>query len=453
MMKNLVLLPLIVVLFLGAWRTEASLWNWLFSQDELEDQENPPNQNAAVIDEDTPWTPERYEFLTRYSQEREFRPPIYENQKANGYDSKSFDIPKGMEKQIEFWLSIYTKYTTLQGVIHDTENLDLVYLVLDFNEIQNRKDINKYRKEHLKEKLVDDEKKRVSQLLARISKQKNFKPANEDEQRIFDLVNKHPGKLKFQDLAEPGRVRFQLGQKDRMAEAIFLSGRYMEDIEKIFEQEGLPKELARIAFVESSFNVLARSKVGASGIWQIMPTSVRKSAIQTTHDLRNHPLEATKAAAKLLKFNFRVLEKWPLAVTAYNHGPTGLKKTVTKYKSSDLAYLIKNVKSRKSFGFASKNFYACFLAVLEVEKNALKYFPGIKWSTPLDAKPVRLAQGLRYKKLVDLFQGDTQKLQLFNPHLTSVTRKSNLEIPKGVEIFIPSNKDLNFPQIRSATRN
>ena len=452
-MKSFFLLPLLVVLFFGALRTEASLWQWLFSKDELHEQDAPPRQDSAVVNEDTPWSPERYEFLTRYSQEREFRPPQYGNQTAVGYDSKSFATPQGMEKQVEFWLSIYTKYTTLQGVIHDTENLDLIYAVLDFSEIQNRKDINKYRKEHLKEKLVDDEKKRIAQILTKISKQKKFKPSTPDEQNIFDLVRSHPRSLKFSDLAEEGRVRFQLGQKDRMAEAIFLSGRYMEDIERIFEKEGLPKELARIAFVESSFNVLARSKVGASGIWQIMPTSVRKSAIQTTYDLRNHPLEATKAAAKLLKFNFRVLEKWPLAVTAYNHGPTGLKKTVKKYQSSDLVYLIQNVRSRKSFGFASKNFYACFLAVLEVEKNAAKYFPGIKWSAPLDAKSIRLGQGVRYKKLLELFQRDAQKLQLFNPHITSAARKNNLEIPRGVEIFIPSNKDLNFPQIRSATRN
>jgi membrane-bound lytic murein transglycosylase D len=452
-MKSFFLLPLFAFVLFGAFRSETSLWQWLFSQDDFQEQESPPRQDATVLNEDTPWSPERYEFLTRYSQEREFRPPNYENQKALGYDTQSFATPRGLEKQVEFWLSIYTKYSTLQGVIHDTENLDLIYAVLDFNEIQNRTDINKYRKEHLKEKLVDDEKKRISQLLTKMSRQKQFKPASSEEQRVFDLVKNHPSNLKFSDLSEGGRVRFQLGQKDRMSEAIFLSGRYMEDIEKIFQEEGLPKELARIAFVESSFNVLARSKVGASGIWQIMPTSVRKSAIQPSHDLRNHPLEATKAAAKLLKFNYRVLEKWPLAVTAYNHGPTGLKKTVKKYQNSDLGYLIKNVRSRKSFGFASKNFYACFLAVLEVEKNASKYFPGIKWSTLLDAKSVRLTQGLRYKKLLELFQNDTQKLQLFNPHLTSATRKNNLEIPRSIEVFIPSNKDLNFPQIRSATKN
>ncbi len=436
-----------------AYKSEASLWNWLFSGDELENQDQPPQQDSSVIDEDTPWTPERYEFLTKYSQERDFRPPNYSNQAVSGYDETSFRIPTGMEIQIAFWMDIYTKYTTFQGVIHDTENLDLVYQVLDFNEIQNRTDINKYRKEHLKEKLVDSEKKRISQILRKISQQKEFRSADPEENRIYQLISQHPKKPRAKDLIDSGRVRFQLGQKDRMAEAIFLSGRYMEEIEKIFEQENLPKELARIAFVESSFNVLARSKVGASGIWQIMPTSVRKSAIKPTHDLRNHPIEATKAAAKLLKFNYRVLEKWPLAVTAYNHGPTGMKKTVTAYKSSELPYLIQNVKSRKSFGFASKNFYACFLAVLEVERNATKFFPGIKWSMPLDAKVVRLPKGVKYKKVLDLFGGDSQRLQLFNPHLTTATRKQNLEIPTGVELFIPSNKDFGFPQIRSATKN
>lgn len=452
-------ISLLLLFFFSAHPVHASIWDWLFKNEDLAAQETPPKQDAAVIYEDSGWSPERLEFLTRYSEEREFRPPNFAKQNPKNYDAQSFAVPTGMEKQVAFWLDIYTRYSTGQGVVHDTENLELVYQVVDFSEIESRTDINKFRKEHLRQKLVENEKIRIAQVLRRIHEEivkpryffQTLKFEDPEENRIYQLVTQFKKDQNFLELAESNRVRFQLGQRDRMKEAIFLSGRYMEEIEKIFAEENLPLELGRIAFVESSFNVLARSKVGASGIWQIMPTSVRKSAIKLTYDLRNHPFEATKAAAKLMKFNYHVLKSWPLAVTAYNHGPTGMKKLVTTYQNEDLPYLIKNAKSRRAFGFASKNFYACFLAVLEAEKNALIYFPQVTWSTPLEMKSLKLTRGMKYKKILDFFEKDERKMQLFNPHITAAARKRNLTVPAGTEIFIPNQK--RIPVIRSAGKN
>ena len=86
-------------------------------------------------------------------------------------------------------------------------------------------------------------------------------------------------------------------------------------------------------------------------------------------DERNDPLKATEASAKILKNNYRMLESWPLAVTGYNHGPTGVRRVVNKHNSNKLHELIEV----DGFGFASSNFYASFLAILEIEKNASKY--------------------------------------------------------------------------------
>jgi len=155
-------------------------------------------------------------------------------------------------------------------------------------------------------------------------------------------------------------------------------------------------ELTRLAFVESSFNIMARSKVGASGIWQIMPYTARPyKMISTSVDKRNHPLEATKFAAKLLRDNYNMLESWPLAVTGYNHGPTGVKKMTKAYKTRDIATLIENVESRRSFGFASRNFYACFLAALEVERKANIYFDSVAWSKPLESQDLKLPKTVK----------------------------------------------------------
>ena len=333
---------------------------------------------------------------------RMWKAPNFSNQKdALGYFNGAFAVPKGMEKQVQFWVDIYSKYTTEQGVIHDQDSVETVYQVVDLKGLKTDRE---------KQKKVDQVKKEIA---LRLKMDKN----------------------------QASRLRFQLGQKDRMQTAIFYSGRYLEDMEKIFREAKLPAELTRLAFVESSFNIMARSKVGASGIWQIMPYTARPyKMISSSVDKRNHPLEATKLAAKLLRNNYNMLESWPLAVTGYNHGPTGVKKMATEYKTKDLGHLIENVDSRKSFGFASRNFYACFLAALEVEKNANVYFGSVLWSKPLDSQDLKLPVSVKYHDLVKWFDGDKEKAAIYNPHLTTLVTKRGYSIPARTVVSIPKDK-------------
>lgn len=364
---------------------------------------------------------------------RPWRAPIYDNQlNTLGYsESGAFAVPKGMEKHVGFWVDVYTKYTTTQGVIHDSEYIDIVYEVVDLTGLST---------ERAKQKRVDEVKKEIATALKKLAELKSPEKLDGREQKIWDAFAHIDEPDKFKEAADKNRIRFQLGQKDRMQEAIFFSGRYLEDMEQIFRDHNLPIELTRLAFVESSFNIMARSKVGASGIWQIMPYTARPyRMISPTVDKRNHPLEATKLAAKLLASNYRMLESWPLAVTGYNHGPTGVRRMTQSYKTRDLAELIQNVRSRRSFGFASRNFYASFLAALEVEKNAEKYFGKILWSKPLEAQDVKLPVAVGYKEILDWFEGDDQKAQVFNPHLTRVARKGKA-IPAKTVIAVPKDK-------------
>ncbi|WP_413577150.1 lytic transglycosylase domain-containing protein [Bdellovibrio sp. HCB290] len=337
-----------------------------------------------------------------FPETRMWRPPIYKNQsKSLGYDSKAFAIPKGMEKQVQFWVDVYAKYTSEQGILHDSDNVEKIYQIVDLKGLKTERE---------KQKRIDEVKKEI------IQKQG---------------LNKE----------QSANLRYQLGQKDRMQQAIFYSGRYVEDMEKIFREEKLPVELVRMVYVESSFNIMARSKVGASGVWQIMPYTARPfRMVSSSVDKRNHPMDATRTAAKLLKSNYNMLQSWPLAVTGYNHGPTGVAKMTKSYKSRDIAHLIENVESRRSFGFASRNFYACFLAALEVEKNAQKYFDTVLWSKPLPAQDLKLPVSIKYKDLVKWFDGDHEKAQVYNPHLTYNVIKKGFRIPSKTVISVPKEK-------------
>lgn len=410
LITSAVLMILFTIFFYSS-SSHAGLFDWLFGSSEKKEEvlqesvESEPTPEA-----DTPWSDEKVTYLSQYTKLRDWVTPDFQNQSsALGYTEKTFEVPESMTKQFQFWLNIYTKYSTSQGVLHDPENLDKVYGTIDFKDIDKDDSLDRYQKQRARDKYVEERKKEIAE----------------------------------QHSIEVSKIRFQLGQSDRMKDALFFSGRYRDEMETIFVEAGLPKELVRMVYVESSFNVLARSKVGASGLWQIMPRTARPyRMLKKSVDLRNNPMDATRVAAKLLKMNHSILGSWPLAITAYNHGATGIRKIVDQYGSDDLPHLIQTVSSRPSFGFASRNFYACFLAVLEVEKNALKYFPTLKWSETFDSESVKLKKAMSYRDLVKVFDGDEEKLQVFNPHLLPTTRRAYGEIEAGVFLQIPSGKSI-----------
>lgn len=361
-------------------------------------------------------------------------------EQALGLEGNSFSIPKNLERAVGFWIKVYTEYPSHQGILHDIENLNVIYEKVDFSAIDRDDDLTDHQKAKAREKLVEDQKKAI---VASLKKLVDGTPASELTE--FDKKNKalwdnEGGVSAMRDAAELGRLRFQLGQSDRIKEAIYLSGRYLPLMEKVFREEGLPIQLTRLVFVESSFNILARSKVGASGLWQIMPSAARgRLRMNRVVDLRNHPQEATELAAKMLRFNYEMLNAWPLAVTGYNHGPYGVKRLVEKNRTRDLGELIETGEGRR-FGFASRNFYASFLAALNVEGRAGEYFPGIKRAAPLRFEELRLVKPIFFSDLVKAFDGDKEKAQLYNPHLQRLAYLSKVALDNKSRVVVPIDK-------------
>ncbi len=403
---------------------------------------NDDSKFTQDMDEDTPVTHEEIAGEKNLTTSRPWRAPDYSNQETTlGYSSTAFAVPKGLEIPVKFWIDVYSKYTTDQGVLHDSDYIDLIYEQLDFVPVVSRTDIDRFQKERIKLKMVKDAKLKTIALLEKLQKTKDPTSLSPEQKRIWDYFEKIKEPKKFLLASKKNRLRFQLGQKDRMIQGIYFSGRYIEEFEKIFREAGLPIELVRLPFVESSYNVLARSKVGASGLWQIMPYTMkgfmkRDAAI----DQRNHPAEATRLAAKLMRINFNMLQSWPLAMTGYNHGPTGVLNLTKKYRTRELGELVQNLTIKKRFGFASRNFYASFLAALEVSSHATQYLGPVTWSQPLDSVDVKLPIAVTYRDLLRWFENDDLKTQIFNPHITRIARTHGRAIPKGVVISVPKSK-------------
>lgn len=370
---------------------------------------------------------------------RSWRAPEYGRQNGVlGWSEGVFDPPAGLRGRVDFWKDIYSKYTTDQGVIHDSTHIGIVYGSVDFGPIMKDSTKNIYQKNRLRVALIRGKKKEIIERLRRLHGRRTADGLDGEDLRVWRMFEHVNEPDKFRKATGRNRVRFQLGQKDKFILGIYHSGRYLREMERIFREQGLPIELTRLPFVESSFNIHARSRVGASGVWQFMPRTARPyMKVNKEIDERNDPIRSTIASARVLKQNYQMLRTWPLAVTGYNHGPYGVRGIVNKLGTRDLAEIISRYSSR-TFGFASENFYACFLAALEVERDARKLFGDVKWSAEIDSAELRVMRSMSFRNLVDFFDGDDDFAKLLNPHFLARIRSDQRPVPAGTFIRVPA---------------
>jgi membrane-bound lytic murein transglycosylase D len=202
---------------------------------------------------------------------------------------------------------------------------------------------------------------------------------------------------------------------------------------------GVPIELAALPHVESSYNPDARSNVGASGIWQFTRSTGRRF-MQVDHvlDERNDPFEATRAAGKLLAYNYSVTGNWPMAITAYNHGLGGVRRAMREY--GDTAYVdIMREYNGRTFGFASRNFYVAFVAAKQVDQNVEKYFPGVVVENPINYAIAELPDFVAISDLTSSLGVSSSLLATHNLALQATVMQESKYLPKGMSVRVPAS--------------
>jgi len=107
---------------------------------------------------------------------------------------------------------------------------------------------------------------------------------------------------------------------------------YFRIMDSVFKKYDLPMELKHLAIIESQLNTKARSRVGALGPWQFMPTTARflKLKVTSRYDERTHFYKSTVAAAKYLRDLHKLFDDWLLVIAAYNSGPGPVYKAIKK---------------------------------------------------------------------------------------------------------------------------
>jgi membrane-bound lytic murein transglycosylase D len=346
-----------------------------------------------------------------------------------------FPKPPELVPRVEFWKRIYTEVDTQGGLLHDARDLGIVYEVIQLPSGLSR------RARDRRTRRAKDRTKAILRTLAS-GKRRNL---SAEEARVLALF---PNGVSNRTLRTASRqIRFQLGQADKFRDGLVRMGRWENYIRQVFSARGLPSDLVALPHVESSYNPKAHSHAGASGIWQFTRSTGRRY-LRVDHvvDERRDPFLATIAAARLLQANHEATKTWPLAITAYNHGASGVNRAVRKLGTRDISTILDRYKSR-TFGFASRNFYTEFLAALEVENDYERYFGPVQKDPPEDPEIVVLDHHYRAKTLASTFGITLEALREANGALLRPIWNGQKYVPKGYGLRLPRDPQRGSPRV------
>lgn len=310
--------------------------------------------------------------------------------------------------QIDFWKKIFMEYSSHEWVIHDSMNLKHIYRVVSENPDRAKKDVSQSLREiYLKNK--DRKSVDVDRL-------------TEAERLLYDALEANEDPRSYDFASGAGRVRAQAGLKDRLDKAVVVSRQYLPRMEEMFEEEGVPKNITRLPFIESCFVNEACSVSGATGIWQFMPkTAMKDLRVDQAIDERYDPLKATRAAAKFIKANYRIFNDWNLAVMAYHHGAGLVSKAVKKLKTKDAFRIIRYFKDPQ-FKFASRNYLFEWMAMVESESKV-----------PYTKLPAHITVSFPEKRfmkdILSRFRLSEPEIRLLNPHFLAPIWSGKAAVP------------------------
>ncbi|MDT0620492.1 LysM peptidoglycan-binding domain-containing protein [Croceitalea vernalis] len=186
----------------------------------------------------------------------------------------------------------------------------------------------------------------------------------------------------------------------------------------LFEQEldnfDVPLEIKYLAIVESALNPKAKSRVGATGLWQFMFATGKMYDLNVSSyvDDRRDPIASTKAAAKYLKRLYGIFDDWDLALAAYNSGPGNVNKAIRRSGGYKNFWNIRGNLPRETAGYVPA-FLATMYLFEYADEHGLK---GKKVDRPyFETDTIHVKELITFDQVAKLIDISVEELEVLNP--------------------------------------
>jgi membrane-bound lytic murein transglycosylase D len=237
----------------------------------------------------------------------------------------------------------------------------------------------------------------------------------ERNERVEKWLNYYTGR---------GRERFQIWLQR--------SGTYMDLLTRNLRAEGIPEELANLVFVESGFNMHAKSVASAVGPWQFIRGTARIFGLEMTayKDERRDPELATRAAARYLRRLYTMFDgSWPLALAAYNSGEGTVMRAIKRQKTRDFWKL--------RLPRETQDYVPKFLAAMEIASDPERYGFQVPENSPLQYDRVMVTGLVDLTEVARVGGLEMEELKRLNPVFVRHRMPGGKD---GTEVRVPHGK-------------
>lgn len=259
--------------------------------------------------------------------------------------------------------------------------------------------------------------------------------------RLANLNDKTPFNLAFNPALEKV-INGYLKYRKKYYPALMAKAKYYFPIfEQYLDQYDIPLEMKYLAIVESALKPKAKSRVGASGLWQFMYGTGKQFNLKVSSyvDERYNPIKSTIAACKYLSQLYTIFGDWDLALAAYNSGPGNVRKAIKRSGGYRNYWNIRPYLPRETAGYVPA-FYAT-MYIFEYA-SAHKIYSELPQLFAFQTDTIHIKRTISFDQISETINVDEQVLSFLNPSykLDIIPYVKN----RNYTLRLPSNKVIDF---------
>ena len=234
------------------------------------------------------------------------------------------------------------------------------------------------------------------------------------KKRLAKMDAKSPFNIEYHPALENTIKAFLKNRPKAFERLMAISEYYFPMFEEHLAKYNIPLELKYLAIVESALNPRAKSRVGASGLWQFMyPTGKQYNLEVTSYvDERYDPLKATEAACQYLSSLYGIFGDWSMVLAAYNCGPGNVSKAIRRSGGSQNYWNI-----RKNLPKETANYVPAFLATFYIYEFKKEHgiMPKKAPLTYFETDTIMVKKQMSFKHISELLDIPVEQLEFLNP--------------------------------------
>lgn len=249
---------------------------------------------------------------------------------------------------------------------------------------------------------------------------------NPDEKVDYDLsTDLLKARLKEMDAKSPFNIEYNEGleniiksylknRKRSYERLMAISEYYFPMFEAALAKYDVPLEIKYLAVVESALNPHAKSRVGATGLWQFMFATGKQYKLDVSSyiDERSDPLKATEAACQYLSNMYKIFGDWDLVLASYNSGPGNVSKAIRRSGGLQNYWNIRKFLPKETAGYVPAFLATMYIYEYHKEHGIEPKRAAISY---VATDTVMVKREMSFKQISDLLDIPESQIKLLNP--------------------------------------